>query len=113
MGRIRNETIVVSSWGAEKALQAHEAACCCFDTHGMGRLVSGLTLHATNGGAAFFISPDGSKEGWDTSCRGTAARDEFIAWMKHKDQAELYLDWALIVLGGDECEFSVTDSAAA
>lgn len=112
MGYIRNETIVVSGWSAERVLRAHGAACVFFDNHGMGRLVSGLVQHITNGGAAFFVAPDGSKEGWETSDRGKAARDELIEWLKHKDQEDLYLDWALIVLGGDDHEFTVSDSAA-
>lgn len=71
MGYIRNETIVVSGWEAERVLRAHAAASAIFDERGMGRLVSGLTQHITNGGAAFFIAPDGSKEGWEASSGAT------------------------------------------
>jgi hypothetical protein len=113
MGYIRNETMVVSGWDAARVLRAHGAASAIFDSHKIGRLVSGLVQHLTNGGAAFFISPDGSKEGWHDSDLGDAARKEFIAWLRTDEARKLYLDWALIVLGGDDGEFTVTQSPQA
>lgn len=112
MGYIRNETMVVSGWDAARVLRAHSAASAIFDSHQNGRLVSGLTQHMSNGGAAFFIAPDGSKEGWNTSDVAATSRAEFIEWLKSDESKELYLDWALIVLGGDDHEFVVTQSAA-
>lgn len=110
MGYIRNETIVVSGWDDARVLRAHSAAAAIFDSHRIGRLVSGLTQHITNGGAAFFIAPDGSKEGWHDSDVAEAARKEFIGWLKTDEARKLYLDWALIILGGDDGEFSVLQS---
>jgi hypothetical protein len=111
MGHIRNETMVISGWDAKRVLKAHAAASAIFDEYRMARLVSGLVQHITNGGAAFFISPDGSKENWDSSNQADAARKELIEWLKSPDNENLYLDWALIVLGGDDGEFSITSSS--
>lgn len=110
MGYIRNETMVVSGWDAGRVCKAHGVACSIFDDAGIGRLVSGLAQHTMNGGAAFFIAPDGSKEGWEASDTAAAARKELIAYLRSEDARELYLDWALIVLGGDDGEFVVTDA---
>lgn len=110
MGYIRNHAIVVSGWSAERVMRAHTCALATFERHGLGRLVSGIVQHITNGGAAFFVSPDGSKEGWEPSDQGNAARAELIAWLRSKDAADLYLDWCELVLGGDDGEYTVTAS---
>lgn len=109
MGTLRNECIVVSGWDSKRVLEAHEAAGSIFNPLGIGGLVGGLTQHAINGGAAFLIAPDGSKEGWEASNVGDKARAEFIGYIKGKP--ELYLDWALILLGGDAYEYAIQDSA--
>lgn len=105
MGYLRHECMVVSSDDAEKTLRVHAAACQFFDDAGMGLLVGGLTQHVTNGGAAFFISPDGSKEGWQPSDMAATARADFIAWLRSGDAP--FVDWALILLGGDDGEYRV------
>ena|SRR3990167_2535312 len=111
MGYLRHECIVVSGWSAERVLLAHAAATGIFDKHHIGSLVGGLTQHAINGGAAFLIAPDGSKEGWESSETGTKARAEFVAWLRSKQ--EFYgVDFALLVMGGDDGEFVVTDHTA-
>jgi hypothetical protein len=108
MGHLRNECIIVSSWDAAHALTAHEAATAIFNPAGMGALVSGLTHHAINGGAAFFIAPDGSKEGWADSDKGESARNEFIEFLR--EEKRLYLDWSLVLIGGDDGEYRVLQS---
>ncbi len=110
MGHIRNECIVVSGWSAERVLKAHEAATSIFNPRGMGGLVGGLTQHAINGGAAFLIAPDGSKEGWADSDKGETARNEFIEFLR--EEKSLYLEWALILIGGDDGEYRVLQSPA-
>ena len=110
MGYIRNQAMIVSGWSAKHVLRAHSAAISVFDEHGLCRLVSGLTQHAANGGAAFFISPDGSKEGWEPSNNGDKARAQFIEWLRGKEACDLYLDWCEILLGGDDGEYCVSQS---
>ena len=110
MGYIRNETIVVSSRSVDRLIKAHAMACHVFDNHGIGSLVSGVVQHRSNGGAAFFVSPDGSKEGWAESAAGDKARDELKKELRANP--DLYLDWAHIILGGDNGKFEVKDSPA-
>lgn len=110
MGYLRHECIVVSGFDASKVLRAHEAASGIFNGFRLGSLVGGLTHQAINGGASFFIAPDGSKEGWEVSDRGDAARAEFIGFLKSEGAKELFLDWALVLLGGDDGEYRVTQS---
>jgi hypothetical protein len=106
MGYLRHEAIVVSSDDSKRTLKAHEAATVIFNECGMGCLVSGLTQHAINGGAAFFVAPDGSKEGWSHSDDGDNARSRL------KDKLrEMRVDFIHVVIGGDDVEFAVVDSA--
>lgn len=110
MGYLRHEAVIVSGWNAEHVLQAHAAASSIFNQEGMGALVGGLTHHAINGGAAFLISPDGSKEGWEQSEVGKQLRQEFIAYLKGTLARDLWLDWCLVLVGGDDGEYRVLDS---
>lgn len=112
MGYLRHECIVVSGWNAEAVCRAHAAASGIFDAASMGSLVGGLIHHAINGGAAFLIAPDGSKEGWEHSDKADAARTKFIAWMRSRKD-EYGVDWALLLMGGDDGEFRVQDHCTA
>jgi hypothetical protein len=112
MGYLRHECIVVSSWDVDRVSKAHAAACGTFNECGMGSLVGGIIQHVVNGGASFLIAPDGSKEGWEPSDRGAAARTEYIKWLESPQASDLYLDWALILIGGDDGEYRVMKSPA-
>jgi hypothetical protein len=100
--------MVVSGWSAEHVLRQQQAAVSIFNEVGMGSLVSGVTQHISNGGGAFFISPDGSKEGWQASDIAAKARDEFIAHLR--SQTDHFVEWALILIGGDDGEYHVLQS---
>ncbi len=112
MGHFRHETIVVSSHlSVEYAREAHEAAVRILGKYSsealpIESLVSNLVVHIVNGGGSFFISPDGSKLGWDTSIVVAEAREEFIQWLNNSVRP---YHWALIVLGGDADKFEVVD----
>ncbi|MDB5550643.1 MAG: hypothetical protein JWL86_627 [Rhizobium sp.] len=108
MGYDRHECIVISGWSSAEVLRAHEAAVSIFNPIGMGGLVGGLTQHAINGGAAFLVAPDGSKEGWADSDKGEAARSEFIEFLRSKEAP--HIEWALILIGGDDGEYRVLQS---
>lgn len=110
MGYIRNKCIVVSGWGAKRVSTARDRAIAFYAENGVEKLVGELVPHAVNGGAAFLIAPDGSKEGWGTSDQGDAAEAEFIAFLKGKGGRELYLEWAHILIGGDDGEYRVLNS---
>lgn len=110
MGYIRNKCIVVSGWDAKRVSKARDRALIFYAEHNVEDLVGELIPHAINGGAAFLIAPDGSKEGWATSDQGDAAETEFIAFLKGKGGRELYLEWAHVLIGGDDGEYRVLDS---
>ncbi len=79
--------------------------------HAHIRTQSGIVPHAINGGAAFFISPDGSKEGWSESDKAAQTRKEFIAQLRHPTSLA-GVDWAQVLIGGDDGEFEVLQSPA-
>lgn len=110
MGYLRHECIVVSGWDEKRVKKAHAKAIVIFSNYDMDELVGPVIPHTTNGGAAFLIAPDGSKEGWGPSDKGDEARAEFIEWLKNAKAAELYLDWALVLIGGDDGEYRVLNS---
>jgi len=107
MGYFRNHAIVVSDYDDKRIERAQAAALVCFAKYGLDGLVSNVVKHAINGGAAFFISPDGSKEGWGYSEKGNKARAEFISWIKSDGG---FLEWAEIILGGDDGEYKIEQS---
>ena len=110
MGYFRHETIVVSSYDRGAVLAAHTVAKAAFGVCGMEGLVGEVVPHAVNGGASFFIAPDGSKEGWTPSDDAAEARKEFINWLDESVMGHVY-DWALVVIGGDDDEYKVVDHA--
>lgn len=109
MGYLRHECIVVSGWDKEAVEKARASAVAIFRPYEMEGLVGGVIPHAMNGGAAFLIAPDGSKEGWLHSNQGAEARLEFMSVLRHlKDRH--YVDWALLLIGGDDGEYRVLAS---
>lgn len=63
--------------------------------------VTKVTKERTNGCCSFMVSPDGSKEGWDTSHQGDEARKRFKNWLNGCYDKNLYLDWVEVAFGGD------------
>lgn len=113
MGYIRHHTIIVISGGdytgtaLEKRYphlqQAHAKA-----VELMGSQVSNIIEPQVNGEASFFIGPDGSKEGWQSSEDGNQRRKEFLDWMKSSCMA-VHLDWIEVTFGGDGGPAKITD----
>lgn len=106
MGWIRNECIVISDCSEQEVLTAHIIATEIYNQKGCGSLVSPIQRHLTNGGAAFWIIPDGSKEGWHHSNIADEAREEFLNQHLRKSS----LNWAHIILGGDDGRYEVISS---
>ena len=107
MGYIKHNTIVVTSWQDEHIIKSREKAVEIFnkhfenDIHDKGeKLISQVVNGLVNGYCSFFIAPDGSKEGWDTSDNGDRAREEFIDWLNNDE--DNYCDYVEIVFGGDD-----------
>lgn len=85
---MHHDAILVIAWDEENAEKAHSKAMEIFNVEdkpfdiNFQRLVSPLVQSVTNGYYSFFIAPDGSKEGWDTSDKGDKVRDKFEEWLK-------------------------------
>lgn len=54
---------------------------------------------------SFFIAPDGSKEGWDTSDNAEAGRAAFLDWLA--TEARCYATALVARFGGDDPDVSV------
>lgn len=76
MGYMRHHAIVVTSWDEKLANKAHKKAVKLFP------IVSEITKTAINGYRSFLVPPDGSKEGWEDSDRGDAARKKFNEYLE-------------------------------
>lgn len=104
MGYMRHHTIVVTGWDKKSVVAAYREAMRVFaDTRAC---VSRITPEGQNGQRSFFIAPDGSKEGWDDSADGDAARAAFTKWLHTFDG---YVDFVEVEFGGDGDEAVITD----
>lgn len=86
MGYIRHHAIAVTSWNRKKIKKARKKAKEIFEI--TGKRVSGLLVGEVNSYLSFFISPDGSKEGWEDSDRGDKKREEFIGYLEAQKYEE-------------------------
>lgn len=90
MGEIKDVAIVVACHDLRDAEKAHAEAKRIFsevpqfgyEDAGFDSLVSEIVPGVVNGGASFFIAPDGSKYGWSTADKAAVARDRFCAWLE-------------------------------
>jgi hypothetical protein len=101
MGYIKHNSIIFHSWRTEHINEARKKAVEIYEEYKKesSKLVSEIIPTITNSGASFFIAPDGSKEGWDTSKCIDKAREELLDWLKnHKDN---YTDYIEVRFGGD------------
>jgi len=96
MGYIKHDAVVVT--GSEKDVKRlHVHAEKLF----MQSTVSAVLGPLVNRTYSFFVAPDGSKEGWESSNKQDKARDKFIRFLlKHKK--DLHADWVHISFGGDQ-----------
>lgn len=107
MGYMVHHAILVTSWDTEKLDTAHQAAERI--VHG---LVSPIVKGRINTENSFFVAPDGSKEGWDTSNEGDEQRAAFIAWLREQewsDGSSPYA-WALVQYGDDDGDQRVVEA---
>jgi len=116
VGYVRHHAIVVTSWSDDLIEHAHTEAVRIFgaaqdesSARTFERLVSPIVPAVTNGGS-FFVAPDGSKEGWGTSDLGDACRARLIRHLEgyRYEDGSSSLDWAELVVGGDDREAYVT-----
>ncbi len=114
MGYIKHNAIIVTGWQYDKVKQAREKAIEIFERNFSSEpisrpygsiLVSEIVSGLTNGQSSFFIAPDGSKEGWDTSVNGDIARKEFCDWLYNEQ--DNYCDYIEVRFGGDDENSSI------
>ncbi len=98
MGYDRNHAIVVSSWSLALLTEVRERATGC------GNRASEIIKYVINDGGAFMVAPDGSKEGWEESEKGDAARAKFLQWADSQRYADgsTPLRWAEVQFADDE-----------
>ena len=98
MGYIRHHAIIVTSADQAALKRAHAKALEIFKD------IASFISEFVNGYASFLIAPDGSKEGWEHSDQGDAARDTFITWLEQWRNADGFteLDYVEVQFGDDE-----------
>lgn len=104
MGYMRAHSIVVESFDDKLIREAHKEAKGIF-----GEACSCITSPQTNVRTAFFIAPDGSKEGWQESKDGDERRREFVDLlesMKHEDGSSS-ISYIEVMFGDDEGEAEI------
>lgn len=77
MGTIQHDIMAVTHYDAIKLNEIRKKALDLFDY-----LVSPTIESATNNYYTFFISPDGSQEGWELSNYYNKRRETFIAYLQ-------------------------------
>ena len=108
MGYIRDHAIVVVGTYDDWIDRAHAQAT------GMFPWVSPISPKAINSSRAFFVPPDGSKEGWPESDAADLVRDSFILWLRAQcyEDGSSPLKWIEVIVSDDELELSIERSYA-
>ena len=111
MGYMRDHAIVVVCSYGDHLAKAHAEASRIFDaaTEAGGIAPSAITPEAVNGSQAFFIPPDGSKEGWPESDAGDDRRAKFIAYLnstKYEDGSSP-LKWVEMRVSDDDNQLTI------
>jgi hypothetical protein len=107
MGYIKHHVIVVTSWDEKLIEEAWWKANEC------GCKPSKIVGPYANGYGSFLIPPDGSKENWDRSDEGDAARNAFKTWVNTQryDDGSSSLEWVEVSYGSDDGKAEITDHA--
>lgn len=101
MGYIKHHAIIVIGWDKDRTEIARNAALGFFESNGQ---VGEILEAPVNGYVSFFIGPDGSKEGWESSDEGDQRRANFLEWLesnRYEDRSSA-LHWAEVVIGSDD-----------
>lgn len=104
MGYMRHHAIMVTSH-PDLAQKAHAKALGLF---GLDR-VSPIINSSSNHYASFFVSPDGSKEGWPESDRGDELRAAFVEWLREQyyEDGGTSIDWIEVQYGDEDHESAI------
>jgi len=88
MSQMRHHSIVVTSDDFDIINLAHKKAVSLFE-----HLVSPIIRSRANGFQSFFIAPDGSKEGWETSDHYDINRKDYVNYLNTFGLAVLYCEF--------------------
>jgi hypothetical protein len=97
MGMICHNAIVVTSWDVERLNKALNQAL------ELKMTASDIVHSPTNGYCSFFVAPDGSKEGWETSDEGDQKRAAFYEFLKKECVGVV---WAGVRYGNDSLDMA-------
>jgi len=106
MGTTSHHTIVVSGC-KEDVKKAIKKAKIIFTKHLESDKLISECIVSSNCTNSFFIAPDGSKEGWNTSNSGDNAREDFINYLNKK---KIHLDYIMVEFGGDYCKNRILEA---
>lgn len=104
MGYMKHDAIVVTSWNGEAIFEAAAKA------RGIGLQVVGPSDKVANGYRSFLVCPDGSKEGWEESCRFDLKRAEYIEYLnkiRYEDGSSC-LHWVALEYSQDDQNAKIT-----
>ncbi len=101
MGYMCHHTIVVTTYDEERIETAFEKAIEIWESTVQ---ITPVLTSPINGYMTFFISTDGSKEGWTDSLDGDDRRKTFLDWLDEQrfDDLSSPFSWAEIQYGDDE-----------
>lgn len=109
MGYNREHTIVVSAYYGDGLDRAHARATELFGSE----RVSPILGKFVNGLRAFFVAPDGSKEGWnesDTNDNARAAFRDFLRGLRYEDRSSP-VQWVEVQYGDDNGMTKIIDDS--
>jgi hypothetical protein len=98
MGCINHDAIIVTGSIAADVAAGRDKAIA------LGLPCSDLVTSHLNGYVSFLIGPDGSKEFWDASAKGDAARAAWIAWARAGWTSGRFLTFVHVRYGEIEAE---------
>ena len=81
MGYNRHHAIIVTISDEVEVVEAHDKATEIF---GHSAMVSPVVMSKANSHYSFFVGPDGSKDGWESSNQGDQDRKAFIAYIRSR-----------------------------
>lgn len=97
MGLIQHNALVVTTFDEDRARAARAYAAELFGEH----MVTGTLRAQVNCYVTFFVGPDGSKEGWDTSDDHDGKRESFNNYLRSFDYEDGSnpFDWVEVSYG--------------
>jgi hypothetical protein len=102
MGYMKHHAIVVTGSDVAQISQAREYAIT------IGMAVSEVVTSPVNAYWSFFVAPDGSKEGWESSNTGDLERQNFIDFLNQAEPGGVYamrklylLNWVEVIYGDE------------